>query len=91
MVRAHPLRGRMQAGKIWFLNNQPWLHDLISEMTRFPAGKHDDQIDSVAWNVRLTLGSAPPKPLQPKNKMKSWKDKLPGIMRGQRSTSHMAS
>jgi predicted phage terminase large subunit-like protein len=91
MVRAHPLRGRMQAGKIWFLDKAHWLTTLYNEMVRFPAAKHDDQIDSLAWNVRLTLGRHAPKPQQPKNKLKSWKDKLPGLARGSRGTSHMAS
>lgn len=90
-VRAHPLRGRMQAGKIWFLDKAPWLQALYSEMTRFPAGKHDDQIDSLAWNVRLTLGHSAPKSTVKQTKQKSWKDKLPGIMRGSKGGSHMAA
>lgn len=89
MVRAHPLRGRMQAGKIWFLDKAPWLTELINEMTRFPAGKHDDQIDSLAWNVRLTLGRHAPKPLTPPKKIKSWKDALKGAR--SRGETHMAS
>lgn len=89
-VRAHPLRGRMQAGKIWFLDRAPWFTELFNEMTRFPAGKHDDQIDSLAWNVRLTLGRHAPKPQVPKSKLKSWKDKLPGLM-GSAGASHMCA
>lgn len=89
-ARAHPLRGRMQAGKIWFLDRAPWFTELFNEMTRFPAGKHDDQIDSLAWNVRLTLGRHAPKPQVPKNRLKSWKDKLPGLM-GRKGASHMCA
>lgn len=91
LVRAHPLRGRMQTGKVWFLKNAPWLTELFNEMTRFPAGKHDDMVDSMAWAVRLTLGRHAPKPLSREPKLKSWKDKLPALMKGVSGTSHMAS
>jgi predicted phage terminase large subunit-like protein len=92
MVRAHPLRGRMQAGKVWFLDKAPWLVDTYTEMTRFPAGKHDDIIDSLSWSVRLTLGRHAPKPPQaPASRLKSWKSKLPGLTRGSRGASHLAA
>ena len=89
MVRAHPLRGRMQTGKIWFNPQAPYYHDLFSEMTRFPAGKHDDQIDSLAWCVRLTLGQSAPRPLNQPKKIKSWKDTLPGMSAA--GASHLAA
>lgn len=41
-ARANPLKGRMQAGKVYFPDKAPWLHDVYSELLRFPAGKHDD-------------------------------------------------
>lgn len=91
MVRAHPLRGRMQAGKIWFLDKMPWFTDLFSEMTRFPAGKHDDQIDALAWAVRLTLGRHAPRPAIKEKKLPSWKDKLRGLTSDKAGISHMAS
>ena len=42
MVRASPLRGRMQAGKVYFDEKAPWFKDLYKEFLHFPAGKHDD-------------------------------------------------
>lgn len=75
MVRASPLRGRMQLGKVYFPNNAPWFSTLQTELLRFPGGKHDDQVDSLAWCVRLTLSRAAPKLPQPKP-LPSWKDKL---------------
>ena len=89
MVRAHPLRGRMQAGKVFFGKNEPWFTNLFNEMTRFPAGKHDDQIDSLAWTVRLTLGQTPPRLPDRTPRTKSWKDKL--SITGGRGASHMAA
>lgn len=41
-ARANPLKGRMQAGKVYFPDQAHWLHDVRTEMLRFPAGKHDD-------------------------------------------------
>jgi predicted phage terminase large subunit-like protein len=90
MVRAHPLRGRMQAGKIWFHHTQPWFTELYNEMTRFPAGKHDDQIDALSWAVRLTLTRGAPRPSTPKHKLKSWKEKLP-MMGSLHGAGHMAA
>lgn len=46
LVRAQPLRGRMQLGKVWFPDNAPWMDVLRQELLRFPTGKHDDQIDA---------------------------------------------
>ena len=92
MVRANPLRGRMQLGKVYFDKNTPYFTDLHKEMLHFPAGKHDDQIDSLAWAVRLTLTRAAPRDVQPKPKVKSWKDKLGAYVSGSgRGATHMAS
>jgi predicted phage terminase large subunit-like protein len=76
MVRANPLRGRMQLGKVFFDKNAPYWTELQKEMLHFPAGKHDDQIDSLAWAVRLTLSRAAPRDERLTPKTKSWKDKL---------------
>jgi predicted phage terminase large subunit-like protein len=89
MVRANPLKGRMQLGKVYFDNKSPHFPDLQREMLHFPAGKHDDQVDSLAWAVSLTLTRAAPRQKDPAPRMKSWKDKLPGMMG--RGGSHMAS
>jgi predicted phage terminase large subunit-like protein len=89
MVRAQPLRGRMQARKIWFDKSAHWYNDLQQEFLRFPTGKHDDMIDSTAWCVRLTLSKSAPKPPAPPV-LKGWKDRLGAMMAGA-DASHMAS
>ncbi|MHB1098691.1 MAG: terminase large subunit domain-containing protein [Burkholderiales bacterium] len=89
MVRASPLKGRMQIGKVYFPKNASWFPEQQKEMLRFPAGKHDDQVDSLAWCVRLTLTRSAPKMPQPKE-MRSWRDKLRGLG-GSGDSSHMAS
>ena len=62
LSRARPLQGRLQQGMIYFDNSQPWCEKLIEEALRFPAGVHDDQVDSLAWLVRLVMREDPPKP-----------------------------
>ena len=88
MVRAGPLRGRMQMGKFYVQDNTRWLDDWKSEVLHFPSGKHDDQIDATAWAVRLALNHQP-KRTAPPHKPKSWKDKLKHI--SHTDAGHMAA
>jgi predicted phage terminase large subunit-like protein len=88
-ARAMPLKGRMQHGKVYFPQNASWFPALQREMLRFPAGKNDDQVDSLAWAVRLTLSKSAPKLAEPK-KLESWRDKLGQYIDGGRG-GHMAA
>lgn len=89
-VRAQPLKGRMQAHKVWFNNKAHWWEVVRKELIAFGAGgKHDDIVDALAWLVRLTLLKQAPQAKKPKD-MGSWRDKLPGIMRGN-GGSHMSA
>lgn len=89
MVRAQPLRGRMQAGKVYFDEKAPWYDDLRKELMRFPAGKHDDQIDALAWAVRLSLLRQAPREKEPPP-IKSWRDKLK-LLVGSGDGGHMSA
>ena len=89
-VRANPLKGRMQLGKVFFDKHAAYFPDLYKEMLHFPAGKHDDQIDSLAWSVRLTLSRAAPRQKDYTAKVKSWKDELHKYLPGGRG-GHMAA
>jgi len=89
MVRANPLRGRMQLGKVYFDKQAPYFTELQKELLHFPAGKHDDQIDSLAWAIRLTLSKAAPRPRDTEPKLPSWRDKL--RIGSRTGLSHMAS
>ena len=90
LVRAQPLRGRMQLGKVWFPETAPWMDVLRQEFLRFPTGKHDDIIDSCSWLTRLVLSRQAPQLKKPKEQ-RSWKDRLKGIMNGTKGASHMAA
>lgn len=90
LVRANPLKGRMQLGKVYVRKDQPWTEAYVRELMVFPAGKHDDQVDATAWCVRLTLTRGAPKPA-PAPRVKSWKDRLNAIAGGDDGASHMAA
>lgn len=78
LVRARPLQARMQQGLVAFVEGAEWYETARMEMLRFPAGVHDDIVDSLAWMAQLAVGKQPPRK-EKEAKMKSWKDKLRGI------------
>lgn len=57
MVRADPLKGRMQAGKIYFPSEAHWLKVLETEMLHFPNAKHDDCCFVAGTQVAMADGS----------------------------------
>lgn len=88
-VRASPLQGRMQQGRVMYAEGAEWFPVVQAEMLRFPNGVHDDTVDAQAWLARLVANyEAPRRPAQ--KQPKSWKDKLPSstIARG---NSHMSA
>ncbi len=89
LVRASPLRGRMQLGKVWFHPEMPDYKAMYLELTRFPNAKHDDIVDALAWATRLTFTRHVPREPEPP-KQKSWRDKLKHLA-GQDSGSHMSA
>ena len=88
MARARPLQGRMQQGRIAFLEGASWLAQAEQELLRFPAGKHDDVVDALAWATHLVLSKPPPRIYSPPP-LKSWRDNL--HQQSLFSTSHMAA
>lgn len=92
-VRARPLQGRMQQHKVTFPRVGGWVDILVREFLRFPAGSHDDIVDSVAWGVRLLLGKAPPsKPkIKQAKREKTVAEKLRALAGGPRGAGHMAA
>jgi predicted phage terminase large subunit-like protein len=46
-TRAQAIRGRIGMGKVLFPRHAPWVMDLVQELLRFPAGAHDDQVDTI--------------------------------------------
>ena len=88
MARARPLQARMQQGQVVYCENAAWYETVRTEMLRFPAGVHDDCVDSGAWLANLAIESTPPR--KPKQAtMESWKDRLAHM--GQGAVTHMAA
>jgi predicted phage terminase large subunit-like protein len=75
LARARPLQGRMQQGMVSFADGAEWYDTARTEMLRFPAGVHDDIVDSLAWLATMVVGREAPRDQQAKE-LKSWKDKL---------------
>lgn len=73
-VRATPLQARMQQGTVRFVLGS-WFETVKNELLRFPAGVHDDCVDSLAWLAQLVLmRTAPRKPAA--KRLPSWRDQL---------------
>ena len=74
--RAHTLQGRMEHRRFWFVEGSPWMKDVQQELSRFPAGRHDDIVDALAWATLLATGKKPKQLPIARNQQRSWKDKL---------------
>ncbi|MBM7454475.1 putative phage terminase large subunit-like protein [Oceanisphaera litoralis] len=89
VVRARPLQGRMEQGKVFFPRGAVWVEALVAELLSFPLGKHDDQVDMLAWigQMLLQFGIVNQKTV----KQKSFRDKLRGKVVGGRRRSAMSA
>jgi hypothetical protein len=47
-MRLHAQTAMIENGFVWIPQTAPWLAEYLHEMTVFPKGKHDDQVDSTA-------------------------------------------
>lgn len=53
--RARSIQARMRSHAVRFDKRNAWFADLETELLQFPRGRHDDQVDAMAW---LGLGLA---------------------------------
>jgi predicted phage terminase large subunit-like protein len=52
IARALLATARMEQGRVWFPQaTVPWFRDIEEEMLAFPAGRHDDFVDTLAYAV----------------------------------------
>ena len=59
VARALPATARMEQGRVWFPNTAPWLHEIEEELLAFPAGRHDDFVDTLSYAVAEAARSHP--------------------------------
>lgn len=54
LARAHAVTAYWEAGNVWLPHPDlfPWVKDLISELTAFPAAANDDQVDALTQALR---------------------------------------
>lgn len=52
-TRARAIQARASMGKVLIPFNEPWATDFIFELSRFPAGKLDDQVDGFSLIGRM--------------------------------------
>ena len=50
---------RFEAGQVHLPERAPWLADYIGELLAFPAGKHDDQVDSTSQALHYLTAVTP--------------------------------
>lgn len=49
VARAETAVSMLEAGRLWFPRDAAFLDDLTDELVMFPASKHDDQVDVIAY------------------------------------------
>ncbi len=52
-TRAIPVSAMFEAGRIFFPDYADWLIDFEKELTQFPDGKYDDQVDAFAYIAEI--------------------------------------
>lgn len=69
--RARPIQAMASMGKVYLPKNAPWKARLLSQLLRFPAGKHDDAVDVIGLFGRgLEFIRSPKRKHQEKEKTK---------------------
>jgi len=48
IMRMHAVTTAIENGFVFLPREAPWLAEYVDELTLFPAGRHDDQVDSTA-------------------------------------------
>jgi predicted phage terminase large subunit-like protein len=78
VARAKPISARVRQGRVHVPDDEPWTADFLKELTQFPAGKHDDQVDAFAWVGQMLEDLVKARTNDPngENKNKGWRDKL---------------
>ena len=65
VTRARLPAGRAEAGLLYCDRGAPWFEVFAAELTSFPNGAHDDQVDALAGATQLALEWRPPQQPRP--------------------------
>ena len=55
-MRLHAQTAVIENGFVLLPDEAPWLADYLAELTTFPAGRHDDQVDSTSQALAWARG-----------------------------------
>ena len=58
-TRIYNQTGQIEAGNVLLPEEAEWLDDLKDEITRFPNGRHDDQVDSISQAIDEIINGTP--------------------------------
>lgn len=89
VARARPFQGMVEAHQVYFPKDAPWITDALQEILRFPLGKHDDDVDALAWLGKM-IELFSPVPMPKPEKKKSWKDKLDKFVKRDETRDHIS-
>lgn len=64
-TRARSIQALASMGKVFFPQQAPWKSDVLGQMMRFPAGRHDDAVDVMGLIGRGLEFVKPPKHREP--------------------------
>lgn len=76
-LRARSIQGRMKQNMVLVprIRDAAWVKDWMDELKKFPNGKHDDQVDSLAY-IGLGMDMFYTQTKTTPEKKKSWEDRL---------------
>jgi predicted phage terminase large subunit-like protein len=56
LVRARAIAPLIESGNVYLPRNAYWLNDFLSEVSAFPSGSHDDQVDAMTQALKYLGG-----------------------------------
>ncbi|MFI2663264.1 phage terminase large subunit [Micromonospora carbonacea] len=65
LTRALPASAWCSNGRVWLPAGAWWVKSWVDECAAFPNGAHDDQVDTLAYAVRVAITRAAPAPPPP--------------------------
>ncbi len=60
VARAEAVTPMIEAGRVFLPEGAPWLSDYLDELSTFPAGAHDDAVDSTTQALNYLRGAREP-------------------------------
>ena len=72
MTRAQSIQAMASLGRVRFPSFAPWWSQAEQEMLKFPAARHDDFVDALAWiGIGLNLQHNASPIIKPKNEIQT--------------------